>query len=164
MKTICKKSIVISIILLLIGVSVSSAISVDTESTISNNQSEECRECNKVDDRQLVVLEKQIDRLEVYSKLVLVLSKHHPEITEMSMKLSELTNVNRPLCELVLNIGINFINKFEYYVELAGYFYNESREVLGYLCTLLALFYYGLSFYIGIIYYDILKCEPISII
>jgi hypothetical protein len=49
MKTICKKSIVISIILLLFGVSVSSAVSVDTKSTISNNESDECRECEKSD-------------------------------------------------------------------------------------------------------------------
>ena len=57
MNKICKKSIVISIILLLIGVSFSSAISVDTKSTISNKASEEDCGCNGIDDRQLIILE-----------------------------------------------------------------------------------------------------------
>ena len=47
MKNICKKSFVIGIILLFIGVSVSSAISVDNKPVISQDESEEDCGCNK---------------------------------------------------------------------------------------------------------------------
>ena len=95
MNNISKKSIVISIILLLVGVSLSSAISVDTKSTISNNESEECKECNEISNADLVKVERLLDRVEVYSKLLLVLSRHNPEIKEISEELlNEIIIVN----------------------------------------------------------------------
>jgi hypothetical protein len=89
MKTISKKTIVISIILLLVGVSVSSAISVDTQSTISNNESEDCKECNEISKSDMVKVERLLDRVEVYSKLLLVLSRNNPELRGISERLSK---------------------------------------------------------------------------
>ena len=78
----------IGIICLFVGVSASSAVSVDTKSTISNNQNEECRECNEISDADLVKVERLLNRVEVYSKLLLVLSRHNPELRELSEELS----------------------------------------------------------------------------
>ncbi len=134
MKNICKKTITFSIILLLIGVSVSSAISIDTKSTISNNESVEDCNCKEVDSRHLVRLERQLNRLEVYSRLLLVLSKHNPELRELNEELSnEITTLkeeladdlsSRPICDIIGNIISTFISihfkiyelvlKFEY--------------------------------------------------
>ncbi len=87
MVNICKKTITFSIILLLIGVSVSSAISVDTKSTISNNESDECRDCQEVSKSDLVKVESLLGRVDVYSKLLLVLNKYNSELKEMSEEL-----------------------------------------------------------------------------
>jgi hypothetical protein len=101
------------ICMLFIGVSVSSAVSVDTKSTISNNESDECRECNEVSDADLIRVERLLDRVEVYSKLLLVLSRYNPELKEISDELSngistlkgEIANDNYPIiCEILYNI------------------------------------------------------------
>ena len=81
MKNICKKTITFSIILLLIGVSVLSAISVDIHSTISNNRVEDCRECKEVSISDLVKGVRLLKRAEIYSKLLLVLSSHNPKLS-----------------------------------------------------------------------------------
>ena len=106
MKKLCKKSIVISIILLFVGVSASSAVSVDTKSTISNNQNEECRECNEISDADLVKVERLLNRVEVYSKLLLVLSRHNPELREIC---EELSNGITTLKESLKNDGYSII-------------------------------------------------------
>ena len=71
----CIKTITTGIILLFIGVSFSSGISIDTETA----EIYDCG-CNEIDDVQLVMLEKQLNRLKVYSKLLLVLSRYNPEL------------------------------------------------------------------------------------
>ena len=153
MKTISKQTIVLSIILLLIGVSVSSAISVDTKSTISNNQSEECKECNEVSDADLVKVERLLDKVEVYSKLLLVLSKHNPEFREISEELlNEITIVNNKVngnfgyCLLLLiqfAISVYLFTFFdlmhnelpegstlyEVFLNLCHYYINKSEEL-----------------------------------
>ena len=158
MKNISKQTIVISIILLLIGVSVSSAISVDTDSTISDNESEECRECNEVDDRQLVVLEKQLNRLEVYSKLLLVLSKHHPELEEDYNELTDMISTLNTLdlkdviCGFLTYLMNYFFNKASNYLELAGEYYTQSRIVLASLYGGLSFMYGFLSVWVEVIW------------
>jgi hypothetical protein len=89
-KRLYYKTLAIGIILLFLGVSVSSAISIDTKSTITNIQSEECKECNEVSKSDLVIVERLLNRVEVYSKLLLVLSNNNPEIRE---KCEELSNI-----------------------------------------------------------------------
>jgi hypothetical protein len=91
------KTLALSIIFLFIGVSLSSAISVDTKSNVSNNESEECRECNEISDADLVIVERLLNRVEVYSKLLVVLSSYNPEIEEMSKELSNLKYTNNTL-------------------------------------------------------------------
>jgi hypothetical protein len=107
MKTISKKSITFSIILLFIGVSISSGISVDTETT----DVEDCKECNEIDDTHLLILDRQLNRLEIYSKLLLVLSRYYPELEEIS---EELSNEISILNKLDLKEAIcNFLDETE---------------------------------------------------
>jgi hypothetical protein len=80
MKSISKQLICISIIFLLLGVSYTSAIRVENKTTIVDSE-EDCG-CNEVSDADIVRLEKQIDRLERYSNLLLVLSRYNPELKD----------------------------------------------------------------------------------
>jgi hypothetical protein len=99
-----KKSITFSIILLFIGVSISSGISIDTETI----EVEDCKECNKVDNADLIKVERLLDRVEVYSKLLLVLSKHYPELKEISEELSNTEDICWTLWVLIdLVLGID---------------------------------------------------------
>jgi hypothetical protein len=81
-KNLLSKILTLCIVVLFIGVSYTSATSVDTKSALSNNQSEECRDCNEVSDADLISVERLLDKVEVYSKLLLVLSRYNPEIRE----------------------------------------------------------------------------------
>ena len=83
MNTICKKIHVIGIILLFVGVSVSSAISIDNKPKISQDENEEDCRCNEVSDADIVKLEKQLVRLGRHSKLLLVLSDSTKNISHL---------------------------------------------------------------------------------
>ena len=96
MNIIYKKTLVIGIILQLVGVSVSSAMSVDNKPVISTDESEECSECEELCNAELDKVKHSIKRLEVYSKLLLVLSRHNPELMEISWQLYiHLSNINQ---------------------------------------------------------------------
>jgi rhamnogalacturonyl hydrolase YesR len=69
MKNIYKKSIVISIILLLVGFSVSSAISGDTISTTSKNKIKELQNCSEVSKSDLIIVVRLLNKVEFYSRI-----------------------------------------------------------------------------------------------
>jgi hypothetical protein len=129
MKNISRQTFVISIILLLVGVSISSAISVDTESTISNKESEKCKSCGEVSKIDLIRVERLLDRVEVYSKLLFVLSRHNPELTEVSERSSfEISILKEGLiddgfpiiCDLIWTIvgpPLNLIAEIVFYID-----------------------------------------------
>ena len=121
MKNICKKTITFSIILLLICVSVSSAISIDNESTKSNNEIVEDCNCKEIDSRHLVILERQLNMLEGYTKLLLVVSKYNPELKEIGEELSnEIMKLNGTLEELtddIFPIICDNLEKIVYYID-----------------------------------------------
>ena len=118
MKKIKRKSITTGIILLFIGVSISSGISIDTKTT----HVKDCG-CKEVDNKHLQFLEKQLNRLEVYSKLLLVFGRYNPELKEISEEISngtitltmEITMDNNPIiCAVLENIFMSladFIDK-----------------------------------------------------
>ena len=81
------KILAVGIIVLFVGVGIHPAFAVDTRQSMVNKASEEDCGCNDVDNWQLVVLEKQLNRLEVYSKLLLVLSRYNPELKEINEEL-----------------------------------------------------------------------------
>ncbi len=92
------KILAIGIIVLFVSIGINPAFAVDTKQSMVNEASEEDCGCNEVDDRQLVVLEKQLTRLEMYSKFLLVLSRYNPELKKISEELlNEITIVNNKL-------------------------------------------------------------------
>jgi hypothetical protein len=90
------KILAVGIIVLLMGVSVSSGFTVNSNPSIKVNQRGKCSECNKISDSDLIRLERLLNRGEVYSKLLLVLSRYNPEIKEKCEELLDVINSDRP--------------------------------------------------------------------
>ena len=155
MKNISKQLICISIILLLIGVSVSRAISVDTESTISNNESEECKECNEVSDADLIKVERLLNRVEVYRKLLIVLAKHNPEVLEDCKEISNMIttlnkfDLNELICVGLINILKHVLSRFSYCLRKIDEFQKELRIIMVIIYTLIGNVYIALIFVIN---------------
>ena len=113
------KILTIGIIALFIGAGIHPAFAVDTnQSIVIKANEEECWECKEVNDRQLVVLEKQLNRIEFYTKLLLIISRYNPEIKEEVQELSdEISTINevydkietclsyndKPICDVLYN-------------------------------------------------------------
>ncbi len=91
-----KKGLAVAVILLFLGVSVSSAISIDTKPSITNNE-DDCG-CNEVSDADIVRLEKKLYKLESYSKLLMILSKHNLELKEISQELFNDITIVKFIC------------------------------------------------------------------
>ena len=123
-----KKSIIAGIILIFIGVSISSGISIDTNST----ELEECKECNEFDTKHIQFLEKQLNRLERYSKLLLVLSRYNPELKEISERILDITKSSELsdfpiICDILLSIFLKINAIFDYSVDL---YHNTTNQIL----------------------------------
>jgi len=88
MRLISKQLICISIIILLVSVSYTSAIRVSDKIPIVNNQGEDDCGCNEFSDYDIVKLEKNLNKLERISKLLLLLTKDFPKVNRKIEKLS----------------------------------------------------------------------------
>ncbi len=118
-----KKLIGIFICMLFVGVSVSSAFAVDTKQSMVNKASEEeCIECKEVSKTDLIKVERLLNRVEVYSKLLLVLSRNNPELNGKSKELIDLTysiyGSDSDICNLLLDILIIISYIYGHYIEL----------------------------------------------
>ena len=86
--------------------------------------------CQVVNNPYLVKLKMQFSRLEVHTKLLLMLSKHYPEITDKCQELSNeittltemyegletcLTYNNRPICDWLWNMVLYSREQSDYY-------------------------------------------------
>ncbi len=108
----------IGIVVLFIGVGIHPAFAVNTKQSMINKVSVEDCGCGEVSDTDLVKVERLLDRVEVYSKLLLVLSKHNPELREMSEELSnQLANINKLYDEFNTNILQQFKHPVCYILE-----------------------------------------------
>jgi len=95
----------IGIVVLFIGVGIHPAFAVNTKQSMVNKVSVEDCGCGEVSDTDLVKVDRLLDRVEFYSKLLLVLSQHHPELREISEELSnQLSNINKLYDEFNTNI------------------------------------------------------------
>ena len=121
-KTLLSKTLILGIVLLFIGVSYSSAISVDSKSTIDKKQRVndfDSREISNTHPDNLYML---FNRLEVYSKRLILLSKNNPEITEkweeLGIRNSALKDINndRSICDKLENIYLS-LKDFMYYLQ-----------------------------------------------
>ena len=131
MNTICKKTLVIGIILLFVGVSVSSAISVDNKPVLSQDESEE--DCDCQSNAKTDLTEKILNKLENNKLFTDVIN-------------SDNSTFDRPLCELLYNWAL-------YFSELGFYYLYSGHYFIGRI-------YLGISFdiyYVG----ALLLCWPI---
>ncbi len=153
------KILAIGIIILFIGAGIHPAFAVENKPSMVNKASEEeCWECKEVNDRQLVVLERQLNRLEVYSKLLLVLSRYNPELREISEELlKEISTLKEELayeppypilCKIFWGLYIGLYPIVVIIQTLYEYFPN-LREIIYNIASIIVLNYYiiqGLAF------------------
>lgn len=162
------KTLVIGVVVLFVGVSLSSAVSINAKSAMDHEQSEECRECNEVSDADLIKVERLLERVEIYSKLLMVLSKNNPEIKENYENLADMISIlntlnsKESICnwledkwyDIMFNIG-------PYYAGLwYVYFYYKHKFILSFIPFSIAMMYVSLTWLIWIIY-DIIGCFDI---
>jgi hypothetical protein len=134
MKSIFKQLICIIIILLLVGVSYTSAIRVENKTSIVKIE-EDCG-CNEVSDTDIVGLEKQLDSLEVYSKLLLVLSRNNPELKEITYEIFEIIDsINLWDFPIICDILESAYESLDFAYESAYGIYNNlsDNSILGIL-------------------------------
>ncbi len=166
----------IGIVVLFIGVGIHPALAVNNKQSMVNKVSVEDCGCGEVSDTDLVKVDRLLDRVEVYSKLLLVLSKHNPELREMSKGLSnQLANINKlydefntdilqqikhPICYILepLYVIIFIIWAFAYEISyLALLVYNSVLLLIIFVPILIALFPIMSYLVKMIVRYD---CEP----
>jgi len=83
------KTLALGVVVLFICVSIHPAFAIDTKKSIIVNQSDECSDCRELNNAELVKVDRLLNKVEVYSKLFLVLSKYTPEIKEEIEELSD---------------------------------------------------------------------------
>lgn len=154
MKKLCNTAIIIIIILLFLGVSVSSAISIDTKSATSNNKGEECRSCRIASKSDLIKAESLLGIVEVYSKLLLVLSKYNPEIEYLYNDLQKLIKPNESefICEILEQILIYLYEKHEFYVNIFNYYYENGNFIMFSIYYWIDFPYRWLGSYFGLLH------------
>jgi hypothetical protein len=163
-----KKGLVVGIIILFICVGVQPAFAIDTNQSIDDNMSEDCKECNEVSDANLIKLESLLDRLEKRTKLLLVLSKNNPEIKDNYDKLADTISklntlgLREAICIWLSAIIIDIMfNILPYYLELIYEYWMAYRFILSFLTSCIFMMYVGLWATAYTIYLYILKCGDI---
>jgi hypothetical protein len=117
------KTLALSIVFLFIGVSLSSAISVDTKSPIFNNQSEECKDCNEVIDADLILSKVIFKMVRTTVNRIEFLFGNYPEVADICNNITQTLDVRNPiLCEIFSNLFIYLLSL----ADLIDYFYGDS--------------------------------------
>jgi hypothetical protein len=97
------------------------------------SKSKDC-DCQEVSRSDFIRVERLLDRIEVYSKLLLVLSRHNPELRDLNEELSDISNLNKQwdspfICNslwLLAFLGGIIIDKvYDLYMK-----YEESNSIL----------------------------------
>jgi len=137
-----RKGIVFAVIFLFIGVGIHHAFAVDAKQSMVNKASIEDCGCGDVSLTDLVKIEKLLDRVEVYSKLLLVLARYNPELKEISEELLDLINFDWPfpiICVSLFILTINILILAEGLLKIMWEFPMDSIlfKMLWNLCMLL---------------------------
>ncbi len=131
------KTLALGIIVLFISVGIHPAFAVDTKQFIVNNQSKDDCGFGEVRNTDLIKVESLLNRVEVYSNLLLVLSKNNFELSEFSEKLSNeistLIGMFEKLTEdrfpIICNISLGLFKQFEnlvFYFDNLAYYYQKN--------------------------------------
>ena len=108
------KLICLSIILLLVGVSYSSAISSNEKTWVLKSQNKVKLNCQEVNNIYQNKLERSINKLEFYKKLINYFSKNDPDFKtkfeELYDSITTLKDIdyNSPICDVLENIYFSF--------------------------------------------------------
>jgi hypothetical protein len=143
-----KKSIVISIICLLIGVGITPAIAIETDNQIEV-------ECETVDNINLKRTKVLIDRLEDFTSSILLLSKRNPIVYEKCLELSnEVNTISEKYEELSYTVDWEYpiwcaVNEWLYYSILKTL--GKLDVIIEYLHeAFIGIFLYGLFSWIRV--------------
>jgi hypothetical protein len=94
----------------------------------NNNQNEECRECQSVSESDLIRVERLLDRVEVYNKLLLMLPKDYPKVREKCKEILGVINSNRPWdFPIICNMIEKILNKL---MGIIDYIYEKGNELI----------------------------------
>ncbi len=143
-QNLLSKTLTLGIIILFIGVSYSSAISIETELFIVNNKSEEDFDCQEISNSYLVKLDRMFNRLEVYTKILKFFYINNPDLLEkwekLSIRISALKDLNndRPICDILKNIYFSFKDTLYYLKDVYNNLLGEE-PLKAFILTLLAV-------------------------
>ena len=122
------------------GILATLMLMVPITSVVGANKVEDCN-CKPVNDIQVVRIERLLNRLESYTKILLVLLKHNPEIAGISQEVSNhindikimigqlkrISTDSKIICNIVEMI-IKIIDTIAWRVfEIAGNFYEDNK-------------------------------------
>jgi hypothetical protein len=114
--------------------------------------------CEEVSRSDIIRVERLIDRVEVYSKLLLVLSRYTPEVREDYEEIYDMISTLNTLGlkdAICISLGIietYFSNKGDYYLKLCLFEDYEDREILLFILIFITMIYFGLYMYTSVIF------------
>lgn len=150
-----KKIWVVGIVVLFIGVGVYPAVAVESKSSIDNKHSEDDCGCEVISNPNFIKIKGLLDRLEAYTKILLVLSKHNPEIAEKCQEISDriITITDKyeelkteallddyPIICAILGIIYTSIQSTWHLIESIGEFLLEINLIIGALFCIIFAF------------------------
>ena len=154
------KILALCVVLSFIGIGIQPAFGVDIRQSISNNQSEECRECRELSNAELIKVKQLINRVETYSKLLLVLSKNNPELKEKSddfyNQISTIQEMNddRIICDILQYL----VNDFYDIAQMFADKFIDNKRLIG-LISLSIAFLIGAVVLSIVDIMELLNCE-----
>jgi hypothetical protein len=136
-----KKVVVVGIIVLFIGVGVQPSFANEVSITAISNNEDDCN-CEPISNLHLVIreilsnkLDRLLNRLEVYTGIILILYRYNPDVTE---KFEELSNeiitfkeINNAL-KLNVEFGLRdeFCDALDYYIDLLDGYIDELNILM----------------------------------
>jgi hypothetical protein len=103
------KILAVGIIVLFVGVSVSSAIRVDNKPLILENQNEKDCGCNEVSDSDLIREERLLYSVDSYINIIQLINRNNSEIVENCNELLTIISIDGNdglFCDILMRIGI----------------------------------------------------------
>ncbi len=139
-KNLLGKILALGIIVLFIGAGIYPAfakVSITTNSEINKD----C-ECQPVDNLHFIKVRRLLNRLDFYSNILLVLSKHNPEVTkiyeELYNRISPLKEINndRPICDILEKIYFS-LKDLCYYLRDIYINYMEGNPIKAFIFNII---------------------------
>ena len=146
------KILVLGIILLLMGVSYSTAFTIDSKISVVNNLKKENCDCEKTLNLDLIKIKRLVNKVKTYSNILPIFSKYKPEIKDRCNKIiSDINTLDSPICDLIEPIYI-IIFQIRLNLEELISEYQETPAIVGILLVYLAIVIALEISFIGLMY------------